>query len=597
MSSKVQSTVEKYGNRPDRLMDILIDIQNEQGYVGKPEVKEIAANLGISTVDVEQTLSFYHFFTEKDRGEYTIYLNDSLVAQMMGREEVAEAFEKATGAKFGSVSEDGLFGLYDTSCIGMNDQEPAAIINGVIFPKMTTYRVRELVRSFRAGKTAQEMINSYGGGQNQSDLIRAMVTNNLNRRGSVIFTDYKPGTALKQIAGMSPKAVIDEVKNSNLRGRGGAGFPTGLKWDFCTKSESEEKYVICNADEGEPGTFKDRVILTELPRLLFEGMIIAGYAIEAKEGILYLRMEYEYLLNYLESVLDEFREKGWLGENAGGIDGFNYDIRIQLGAGAYVCGEESALIESCEGKRGEPRNRPPFPVQVGYLNQPTIVNNVETLCAVVKIMVNGSDWFKSLGTKETAGTKLLSVSGDVRYAGVFEVPWGISVREVLEMSGAIAPKAVQVGGPSGRLIGENEFDRSLSFEDLATGGAMIVIGQNRNILEVVKNFTEFFIEESCGSCAPCRYLTVILRNKLNKIIDGKGVMSDIDDLAYWGKFMKQANRCGLGQTAANPILSSIENFRGEYETRVDKGKDFQTRFNLESAIQESCQVVGRFPQV
>ena len=395
---------------------------------------------------------------------------------------------------------------------------------------------------------------------------------------------------------MKPGEVIGEVKKSGLRGRGGAGFPTGLKWEFCTRAESDERYLLCNADEGEPGTFKERVILTELPHLLFEGMIIAGYAIGAKEGVLYLRMEYDYLKKHLEFVLNSFREKGWLGENAAGIDGFNFDIRIQFGAGAYVCGEESALIESCEGKRGEPRNRPPFPVRVGYLNKPTVVNNVESLCSVVKIIEKGSEWYKSMGTKETSGTKLLSISGDVRYPGVFEIEWGITVREMLEMAGAHDAKAVQVGGPSGRLIGENEFDRTICYEDLPTGGAMIVIGQERNILDVVKNFTEFFIDESCGSCAPCRYLTVVLRNKLQKIIDGKGVAKDIDDLVHWGKQMKIANRCGLGQTAANPILTSIENFRQEYEAKIEKGKDFDTSFDMDAAIQESCRAVGRFPQ-
>jgi [NiFe] hydrogenase diaphorase moiety large subunit len=557
---------------------------------------EIGKELNLSKVDVEQTLSFYHFFSKKSRGKYTIYLNESLVADMMGRAEIAESFEKATGTKFGSVSDDGMFGLFNTSCIGMNDQEPAAIINGVVFPKITTYRVRELIKAFRSGKPAEDMVNSFGGGKNQSDLIKSMVTDNLNRRGAVIFSDYTAGDVFKKVSTMKPKDIIEEIKNSNLRGRGGAGFPTGLKWDFCTKSEGTERYLLCNADEGEPGTFKDRVILTEIPHLLFEGMIIAGYAIGAKEGILYLRMEYEYLKKYLEAVLDDFRKKGWLGKKVLGVDGFNYDIRIQFGGGAYVCGEESALIESCEGKRGEPRNRPPFPVQVGYLNKPTVVNNVETLCSVVKIILNGAEWYKSMGTKETAGTKLLSISGDVKYPGVFEIEWGMTINEMLEMAGATNTKAVVIGGPSGRLIAENEFNRTICYEDLPTGGAMMVIGEDRKILDVVKNFTNFFIDESCGSCAPCRYLTVILRNRLQKIIDGKGIAKDIDDLVFWGKQMKNANRCGLGQTAANPILTSIENFRSEYEAKIEKGKDFQTQFNLEAAIQESSRAVGRFPQ-
>lgn len=597
MSSQIQSIVDKYGSDASRLMDIYHDIFALRGHVDLETMKEVARLLNISKVDAEQTLSFYHFFAQEKYGKYNIYLNDSLVSEMMGRAEVAEALEKATGTHFGGVSDDGLFGLFTTSCIGMNDQEPAAIINGIIFPKITTYRVRELVKNFRSGRSVEEMVNSYGGGQNQSDLIRAMVTNNLNRRGPVIFSEYRSGSALEKIKQMTPQEIIAEIKDSNLRGCGGAGFPTGLKWEFCTKTKATERYVVCNADEGEPGTFKDRVILTEAPQLLLEGIIVAGYAIGAKEGIIYLRLEYFYLKKHLDTILADFRNKGWLGKNAAGIQGFNFDIRIQFGAGAYVCGEESALIESCEGKRGEPRNRPPFPVQIGYRNMPTVVNNVETLCSAVKVITNGSAWYKSLGTKETSGSKLLSVSGDVRYPGVYEVQWGITVQEILEMSGAYNTRAVAVGGPSGRrIIGENEFERTICFEDLPTGGAIIVIGERRNMLEVVRNFTTFFIEESCGSCAPCRYLTVIIRNKLDKIIAGKGVLSDINDLVEWGKQMKIANRCGLGQSAANPVLSTIENFRNEYESRIDKGKDFNTEFNLEAAIQESSRVVGRFPQ-
>jgi len=396
---------------------------------------------------------------------------------------------------------------------------------------------------------------------------------------------------------LKPEDVIDEIKRSNLRGRGGAGFPTGLKWEFCRKSKGAVTYLLCNADEGEPGTFKERVILTELPKQLFEGMIIAGYALGAKEGILYLRYEYRYLVNYLEQMLQEMRDGNLLGKNIAGKQGFNYDIRIQLGAGAYVCGEESALIESMEGKRGEPRNRPPFPVQKGYLDMPTVINNVETLSAVVKIMVKGYDWFKAIGTRESSGTKLLSISGDCKHPGVYEVEWGMTIREMLEMAGASSVQAVQVGGPSGVCINPTQFQRTIAFEDLATGGSMIVIGKQRNLLtDVVVNFMDFFIEESCSSCAPCRSLTVILRNKLQKILDGNGSIADINELHQWTKYMKAANRCGLGQTAANPILSTIENFRQLYEDLVASQEEFVSTFDLEAAVADSCDYVGRIPK-
>lgn len=599
METNVKNIIGKYNNDKTRLMDILTDIQAENGFIPTEAVDEVAGLLNISKVDVEQTLSFYHFFTDKPRGEYQVYLNNSAVANMMGRAEIANAFEEEVGNKFDACSQEGKIGLYSTACIGMNDQEPSAIINGKVFTKLSVEKVKTIVSDMKNGKAIDEMFNEYGDGQNSSELVKSMVLNNIRKRGEVLFSEYNPADGLKKAITMTPEEVIDEVKTSTVRGRGGAGFPTGLKWDFCRKSEGDARYVICNADEGEPGTFKERVLLTEYPQLIFEGMTIAGYAIDAKEGILYLRSEYVYLKEYLEHILQKLRDENLLGSNIAGKDGFDYDIRIQFGAGAYVCGEESALIESAEGKRGEPRNRPPFPVQKGYLQQPTVVNNVETLCSVVKIIQNGADWFTMLGSKESAGTKLLSISGDCKFPGVYEIEWGTRVREVLELAGADTDvQAVQVGGPSGALVSVKDFKRNISFEDLPTGGSLIIIGKQRDILkDIVVNFTDFFIDESCGSCVPCRALTVIMKKKLDKIISGKGVPSDLEDLENWGAKMKIANRCGLGQTAANPILTSLNNFREKYEELLIKDKDFETGFDLEAAVAESCEVVGRTPNL
>jgi [NiFe] hydrogenase diaphorase moiety large subunit len=597
MESEIMTIIAKYKHDRTRLMDILHDVKDEFGCIPAEAVELIADILKMSEVDVKQTLSFYHFYSMKPVGKYAVYLNNSAVSCMMGRDEIAKVFEKEAGIKFNSVTPDGLIGLWDTADIGMNDQEPAAIINDVIFTKLTPSKVRELVNAFREGKPVNDMVTKYGDGQNSHPKIKSMVHNNLVKKGAVLFSDYELGMGIRKAVNQTPEQVIEEVKRSNLRGRGGAGFPAGLKWEFCRKSKGPVIYLLCNADEGEPGTFKERVILTELPKQLFEGMAIAGYALGAKEGVLYLRYEYRYLVAYLEQMLQEMRDGNLLGKNIAGKQGFNYDIRIQLGAGAYVCGEESALIESMEGKRGEPRNRPPFPVQKGYLDMPTVINNVETLSAVVKIMVKGSEWFKAMGTKESAGTKLLSVSGDCKNPGVYEIEWGMSIRELLELVGATSVQAVQVGGPSGTCINPTQFHREIAFEDLATGGSMIVIGKHRNLLkEVVVNFMDFFIEESCSSCAPCRSLTVILRNKLQRILDGKGTIKDIDELHQWSKYMKAANRCGLGQTAANPIFSTIENFRHLYEDLVVSEGDFVSTFNMEEAVADSCAYVGRVPK-
>ncbi len=599
MIKSVQEIVRKYDGDPYRLMDILIQIQSGSGFISEEAIQEIAKLLNISQVDVEQTVTFYHFFTRKPTGKYTVYLNNSVVANMMGREQISTAFEKECGIPFGGVTPDGLIGLYYTSCIGMSDQEPAALINGKVFTNLTPFTVREIVHKMKEGMPVEEMVtSSFGEGQNRSDLIRSVVRNNIRRIGPILQDDYVTGTVLReQVSKQSPGEVIEVIKASNLRGRGGAGFPTGLKWEFCRKAEGNEKYLICNADEGEPGTFKDRVILTERAGLLIEGMAIAGYCIGASQGIIYLRYEYSYLEKYLNAMLEQARSSHLLGKDAGGIKGFDFDIRIQFGAGAYVCGEESALIESVEGKRGEPRNRPPFPVENGYFHKPTVINNVETLCTIVRIIQHGSDWFKSLGTKESTGTKLLSISGDCKYPGVYEVEWGFTINDILSMAGAEIPQAVQVGGPSGALIAPFEFNRILCFSDLSTGGSIMIFGQSRQLLkEVVLNFTEFFIEESCGSCVPCRTFPILLKDKLIKILNGHGVAQDIEDMLAWGQVLK-VNRCGLGQTAGNPILTSIRNFRHLYEENIQKDKTFDTGFDLRNAVIDSSEAVGRIPQL
>jgi [NiFe] hydrogenase diaphorase moiety large subunit len=594
MKTSISNIIESYGNDPSRLMDILLDIQEEIGYIPEESNQWIADQVGISKAELVETISFYHFFGNKPQGKYTVYLNNSVTAEMMGREKVKQTFEEEAGIAFGNVSSDGLIGMFDTSCIGMCDQEPAAIINGVIFKDLTPFNVKEIVKYMRQGMPVNEMCRqNYGDGNNSSDLVRAVVSNNIRRKGTVVWDPYTPGEGLEKALAVEPALVIEEIKKSNLRGRGGAGFPTGLKWEFCTKAKESERYIFCNADEGEPGTFKDRVILTELPGLVFEGMAIAAYAVGAKSGILYIRYEYKYLQKHLENILAEMRKKNLLGKDITGKKGFDFDIRIQFGAGAYVCGEESALIESAEGKRGEPRDRPPFPVDNGYRGKPTIVNNVETLAKVTKILKKGSEWFVALGTKESAGTKLMSISGDCHYPGVYEIEWGHSIYDILEMVGAENVQAVQVGGPSGTLIGPNQLPRRLGYEDLGTGGALVIFSESRDLLrEVVLNYTEFFIEESCGSCSTCRNIPVLLKNKLLKILDGHGVVQDIDDLVEWSKVLK-ISRCGLGHTASNPIVTSIKNFRHLYEKRVLRDREFETGFNLADSVRESCEAAGR----
>lgn len=595
MAVVVRDVVGTYKKDATRLLDIVRDVQKQLGCVNDEAIGLIAKEMNISRVDVDGVVTFYHFFSKTPVGKHTIYLNNSITSVMNGMKAVAKAFEEAAGCQFGHVTADGQIGLFYTSCIGMNDQEPAAIINDVVFTQLTPEKAKSIVADLKSGKTAQELVSSYGDGNNQHELIRAMVNSHIRKTGPVVFSDFQIGSALKKTVDRSAEDVIKEIRESNLRGRGGAGFPTGMKWDFCRKAQGKKHYVVCNADEGEPGTFKDRVILTEKPELMFEGMAIAGYAVGAEEGILYLRAEYMYLKKYLEKVLDDLRKANVLGANAGGKKGFNFDIRIQMGAGAYVCGEESALIESAEGKRGEPRNRPPYPVTKGYLDEPTTVNNVETYCAVSRIMVNGAAWFKAIGTDKSAGTRLLSISGDCKKPGIYEVEFGTSMQKILEMCEGLDAKAIQIGGPSGTLINHSEFNRILGHEDLATGGSFIVFGPQRDILEVVHNFMEFFVEESCGFCTPCRAGNVLLLHKLNKILHGHGTATDLKEMEEWSKIIKTLSRCGLGQTSPNPVVWSLNNFRELYEAKINKGADYLTGFDLMKAVEASCKAANRKP--
>lgn len=383
------------------------------------------------------------------------------------------------------------------------------------------------------------------------------------RTGDVLFSEYTLGSGVKKALQLGREDILFELKQSKLKGRGGAGFPTSTKWMLSAAAKSEDKYIVCNADEGEPGTFKDRVLLLEYPELVFEGMIIAGYTIGAKTGIVYLRGEYEYMLKPLEDFLSMLRKENLLGNNILDKDGFNFDIIIRLGSGAYVCGEETALIESLEGHRGEARNRPPYPVNTGYLGKPTVVNNVETLASVPHIIIKGGDWYNQHGTDVSTGSKLFSISGDCKKPGVYELPWGTKISDLLKIVEAEDTKAVQVGGASGICIPASQFDRILGYEDAATGGSIMIFNKKRDMIHILKNFMEFFVEESCGQCTPCRIGNVKLLEGVEKIERDEFTFAYIKQLKELAKTMQVASKCGLGQSSPNAFLSILENFNEE----------------------------------
>jgi len=391
------------------------------------------------------------------------------------------------------------------------------------------------------------------------------------RTGPVLFSSYNRGEGIKKALQLNREDILFEIKESGLKGRGGAGFPTATKWMLTAAAKSDEKYIICNADEGEPGTFKDKVLLMEYPELVFEGMVIAGYTIGAKKGIVYLRGEYEYMLSALEDYLLVMRDDNLLGEKILGKDDFSFDIIIRLGSGAYVCGEETALIESLEGHRGEARNRPPYPVNTGFMGKPTVVNNVETLAAVPHIITKGGEWFSKRGTNKSTGSKLFSVSGDCNKPGVYELPWGTTINELLSMVEADDAKAVQVGGPSGVCIPGSQFERKLSYEDLSTGGSIMIFGKNRDMLKVLKNFMEFFEEESCGQCTPCRIGNTKLLEGVKMIENNDYTFKYINTLKDLGRTMQVASKCGLGQSSPNSFISILDNFKDEIFHTTEKG--------------------------
>lgn len=378
----------------------------------------------------------------------------------------------------------------------------------------------------------------------------------------------------KAITQMTQDEVIEEIKESGLRGRGGGGFPTGLKWDITKKQPGETKFIICNADEGDPGAFMDRSILEGDPHSVIEAMAIGGYAIGAAKGLIYIRAEYPLAIARLNTALRQAREMGLLGENIFGTD-FNFDINLKYGAGAFVCGEETALINSCEGKRGEPNYKPPYPAQEGYWGFPTCVNNVETFANIAPIIMKGAKWFSSIGTKKSKGTKVFALAGKVKNVGLAEVPMGITLRQIIfDIGGGIQKdrrfKAVQTGGPSGGVIPDKYLDIMLDYEGLIEigsmmgSGGMIVMDETDNMVKIAKFYLEFTMDESCGRCTPCRIGTKRLYELLNKITSKKGTMADLDALKQLAYMVKDASLCGLGQTAPNPIISTMKYFWDEY---------------------------------
>ena len=566
----------------NKLMSVLWKIQRKRRHIGHDDITRIAQEFDLSRMEVEGVVTFYHFFHKKDCGKYTIYINDSVISQFSGRDAVIATFEEEIGIKIGEVTQDKMFGLFKTACIGLSDQEPACLINFKPFTNLTPEKAKDIIAQIKSGKNPSKFC----------DTPKSIIQYTPDADKTVFFKPYETYSTLSFLEQYEPEEIIEQVKKSNLAGRGGAFFPTGLKWQFCRQNEADQKYIVCNADEGEPGTFKDRALLEEHPELLIEGMIFAAYSVGASIGAIYLRAEYRYLRKALNKLLDQYRKDGKLGKQIPAKTPFDFDIYIELGGGAYVCGEETALLHSMEGKRGEPSTKEYFPVEKGFNGKPTVVNNVETLCAVPRIFEMGVDKWLSIGTEKTPGTKLLSVAGDCKYKGIYEIEWGMNMKEFIKLTGAENIRAIQFSGPSGELLSEVDFERNISGEDLSCGGSVMMYNDKRDLLYVLKYYSNFFVEESCGICVPCRTGNFLLNKKIDKLLLGHAEEKDLDDIKEWSQIITTTSRCGLGQMSSNSLNDAIKKFPEIFELRLSENTDFNKAFNLDNAVAEYDQIIN-----
>ena len=514
-----------------------------------------------------------------------------------GSKLIQEAFAKEIAAN--GLAEE--VKLVQTGCFGLCEKGPVVIIypDGTFYSRVTPEDVAEIVSEHLlkgriverlqykdiSEETKAAIEDETKISLNDTDFYKAQHRVALRNCGDINPEEIDEYIAMdgyralgKALTEMTPQQVIDEILASGLRGRGGAGFPTGRKWSFAAANEAEQKYVCCNADEGDPGAFMDRSVLEGDPHAVLEAMAIAGYAIGANQGYIYVRAEYPIAVKRLEIAIAQAREYGLLGDNIFGTD-FSFDIGIRLGAGAFVCGEETALMNSIEGMRGEPRPRPPFPAVKGLFGVPTILNNVETYANVAQIILNGAEWFASMGTEKSKGTKVFALGGKIKNTGLVEVPMGTTLRTIIEDIGGGIPngkkfKAAQTGGPSGGCIPAAEMDVPIDYDNLIAIGSMmgsgglIVMDEDTCMVDIAKFFLEFTVDESCGKCTPCRIGTRRLLEILDKITRGEGTLEDLDELESLAAYIKDNSLCGLGQTAPNPVLSTLKKFRSEYEAHV-----------------------------
>ncbi len=537
------------------LLPALHAAQEIYGYLPEAATVEIARALNVPLADVYGVIEFYALFSEKPLGDTVIHVCNDPACAIAGADEILkEMIQKASRVDGGKK-----ITIERAPCLGLCEHAPAMLVQGVPVGEVNTISWEDV-----AGKRVRPVHSITGGTIHK-------LTQNCGRGHPTSLEEYKAGggySALQRALADAPTRIIEAVKASGLVGRGGAAFPTGLKWEGAAKAAGEPKFVLCNADEAEPGTFKDRVMMEDDPHRVLEGLIIAGYAIGAEKGYWYIRGEYIYPFQVVQNAISEARKAGYLGKGVLGSR-FNFDVEVRQGAGAYFCGEETALFESIEGKRGFPRVKPPFPTTNGLFGKPTAINNVETLCNIPLIIQEGAEKYRQIGTQKSPGPKLFCVSGDVVRPGLYEVPFGITFRSLLEdLAGGTRPghffQAALFGGAAGAFATDKDLDVRLSFEDLRAAGlplgsgVVMVFDERRDLRDVLLRLGHFFAEESCGKCYPCQIGTQRQYEILERIAGGKGQPGDVERLQDVGWTMTDSSLCGLGQTAATAVLSAIK---------------------------------------
>jgi NADH-quinone oxidoreductase subunit F len=582
LAAKFEKLQNAYPVKRSALIPMLMYAQDEFGYITDDIIHEIARRLDLRPVQVEETLEYYSMLHRKPVGKHHVQVCTNVACMLRGGTELLEHAKKRLEIGNRETTKDGMFSLEEVECIGACTGAPAMQVNYDFYENVTTRNFDHLIEELDKGQRPAPVPITSGALHERNKLETPLISKRWGIQDSrKIDVALQLGAyqaldrALKQF---TPEQLIDEVKKSNLRGRGGAGFSTGMKWSFVPKNSPKPKYVICNADESEPGTCKDRPLMEMDPHQLIEGITIAGRAIDAHRGFIYIRGEYRYVLDIVETAIEEAYSRGYLGKNIFG-SGFDFDLLIHTGAGAYECGEESALMESLEGKRGNPRIKPPFPAVVGLYGCPTIINNVETLSAVPAIILEGGQAYANRGTPKNGGTRLLCVSGHVNKPGIYEIPLGMNMKKFLEeVAGGVRDgkklKAIIPGGSSCPVFKADEIDIAMDYDTVAKAGSMlgsggmVVIDEDTCMVDMARRIMHFYAHESCGWCIPCREGTSWLQKTLDRFHAGYGRQEDIDLIGDLASNMLGRTFCPLGDAAAMPTISIVKKFRNEFEDHL-----------------------------